>query len=105
MKALRGKLQLATDNSVGDPALLDTLDRALMLLKRAKTTPEGRPLRKIVIVIEYGYAVYTVCEQVRAKVIEAVESLLGLDVTAVDIVVDDIHIDDSRLAKTAAAKS
>ncbi len=53
-KALRGKLQLATDSSVGDPALLDTLDRALMLLKRAKTTPEGRPLRKIVVVIGDG---------------------------------------------------
>jgi uncharacterized alkaline shock family protein YloU len=56
---------------------------------------------KIVIVIEYGYVVYTVCEQVRTKVIDKVESLLGLDVTAVDIVVDDIHIDDSRFAQTA----
>jgi uncharacterized alkaline shock family protein YloU len=56
---------------------------------------------KIVIVIEYGYVVYTVCEQVRTKVIDKVESLLGLDVTAVDIVVDDIHIDDSKFAPTA----
>src|SRR5690348_1281121 len=56
---------------------------------------------KIVIVIEYGYVVYTVCEQVRTKVIDKVESLLGLDVVAVDIVVDDIHIDDSKFAPTA----
>jgi uncharacterized alkaline shock family protein YloU len=56
---------------------------------------------KIVIVIEYGYIVYTVCEQVRTKVIAAVESMLGLEVTAVDIVVDDIHIDDSKFAATA----
>jgi uncharacterized alkaline shock family protein YloU len=56
---------------------------------------------KIVIVIEYGYVVYTVCEQVRSKVVAAVESMLGLDVTAVDIVVDDIHIDDSKFAATA----
>jgi uncharacterized alkaline shock family protein YloU len=63
---------------------------------------EGRNANiKIVIVIEYGYVVYTVCEQVRAKVIDKVESLLGLDVTAVDIVVDDIHIDDSKFAQTA----
>jgi hypothetical protein len=54
IKALRGKIMLATDNSAGDPTLLDTLDRALMLLKKAKTTPEGRPLRKIVIVIGDG---------------------------------------------------
>jgi uncharacterized alkaline shock family protein YloU len=56
---------------------------------------------KIVIVIEYGYVVYTVCEQVRTKVIDKVESLLGLDVVAVDIVVDDIHIDESKFAPTA----
>jgi uncharacterized alkaline shock family protein YloU len=63
---------------------------------------EGRNANiKIVIVIEYGYVVYTVCEQVRTKVIDKVESLLGLDVTAVDIVVDDIHIDDSKFAQTA----
>lgn len=54
VKALRGKLQLATDSSVGDPALLDTLDRALMILKKAKATPEGRPLRKMIIVIGDG---------------------------------------------------
>ncbi len=34
--------------------MLDTLDRALMLLKRAKATPEGKPLRKMVIVIGDG---------------------------------------------------
>ena len=62
---------------------------------------EGRTAAiKIVIVIEYGYQVYTVTEQVRGKVIAAVEELLGLDVTAVDIVVDDIHIDESKLAST-----
>jgi uncharacterized alkaline shock family protein YloU len=55
---------------------------------------------KIVIVIEYGYVVYTVAEQVRGKVIDAVERLLSLDVTAVDVVVDDVHIDESKLAGT-----
>lgn len=50
---------------------------------------------KVVIVIEYGFVVYSVTEKVRAKVISAVENLLGLEVTAVDIVVDDVHVDDS----------
>jgi uncharacterized alkaline shock family protein YloU len=64
---------------------------------------EGRNAAiKVVIVIEYGYVVYTVTEQVRAKVIDAVERLLGLEVTAVDLVVDDVHIDESKLAATAA---
>jgi uncharacterized alkaline shock family protein YloU len=50
---------------------------------------------KVVIVIEYGFVVYSVTEKVRAKVIGAIENLLGLEVTAVDIVVDDVHVDDS----------
>jgi uncharacterized alkaline shock family protein YloU len=49
---------------------------------------------KIVIVIEYGFVVYSVTEKVRAKVISSIENLLGLEVTAVDIVVDDVHYDD-----------
>ena len=51
---------------------------------------------KVVIVIEYGFVVYSVTEKVRAKVISAVETLLGLEVTAVDIVVDDVHVDEKH---------
>lgn len=54
IKSTRGKVLLASDNSAGDPALLDTLDRALLQLKKAKTTPKGRPLRKIVVVVGDG---------------------------------------------------
>jgi hypothetical protein len=55
LKSARSRLsQLSQDGSSGEPALLDTLDRALLLLKRAKTTPEGRPLRKLVIAIGDG---------------------------------------------------
>lgn len=54
IKSVRGKVMLATDSSAGDPTLLDTLDRALMLLKKAKTNPEGRPLRKIVVIVGDG---------------------------------------------------
>jgi uncharacterized alkaline shock family protein YloU len=49
---------------------------------------------KLVVVIEYGFVVYSVTEKVRAKVISAVENLLGLEVTEVDIVVDDVHVPD-----------
>lgn len=55
LKASRARLaQVSQDGSSGEPALLDTLDRALLLLKKAKTTPEGRPLRKLVVVIGDG---------------------------------------------------
>lgn len=54
IKSVRGKVQLSSDMSAGDPTLLDTLDRALMLLRKAKTSAQGRPLRKIVLVVGDG---------------------------------------------------
>jgi uncharacterized alkaline shock family protein YloU len=48
----------------------------------------------VVIVIEFGFQVFSVTEKVREKVISSVENLLGLDVTAVDITVDDVHVED-----------
>jgi uncharacterized alkaline shock family protein YloU len=47
---------------------------------------------KVVLVVEYGFVVHSVTERVRANVIGAIENMLGLEVTAVDIVVDDIHV-------------
>lgn len=55
IKSARSKvMQLGNDGTQGDPALLDTLERALMLLKKAKTEPEGKSLRKLVLVISDG---------------------------------------------------
>ena len=36
---------------------------------------------------------YATAEGVRAEVIHAVQTMLGRDVTVVDIVVDDVHLD------------
>jgi hypothetical protein len=46
--------QLTHDGSSGDPALLETIERALMMLKKAKAKPEGRGLRKMIVVISDG---------------------------------------------------
>lgn len=55
VKSARTKItQLQHDGSAGDPALLETIERALLLLKKAKTEPEGRPLRKMIVVIGDG---------------------------------------------------
>ncbi len=55
VKQAHAKLEgLATDGTSGDPGLLDALDRALGLLRKAKTTPEGRPLRKVIIIVGDG---------------------------------------------------
>jgi uncharacterized alkaline shock family protein YloU/uncharacterized protein YjbJ (UPF0337 family) len=47
----------------------------------------------VTLVLEYGFVVSSVTDKVREKVISSVEALLELDVTAVDILVDDIHIE------------
>lgn len=48
----------------------------------------------ITLVLEYGFVVSSVTDKVREKAISAVERLLGLDVTNVDILVDDIHVEN-----------
>jgi FHA domain len=55
VKAARNKLaQISPDASPADPALLDTVDRALGLLRRAKAPVEGAPLRKMIVLISDG---------------------------------------------------
>jgi hypothetical protein len=55
LRAARTKIgQLQAEGAVTEPALLDALDRALRLLKIARTDPPGRPLRKLVVVISDG---------------------------------------------------
>jgi hypothetical protein len=55
VKAARKKIgSLSSDGSVSEPLLLDTLERALGMLRKAKTEPEGRPLRKMIVVIGDG---------------------------------------------------
>jgi uncharacterized alkaline shock family protein YloU len=71
--------------------------------KGVSVTLSGRTAEvKLTIVIEYGFVVYSVTEKVRAKVISAVENLLGLEVTTVDILVDDVHVSDEVLAAKPA---
>ena len=55
MKAARTRATaLTNDGTTGDPRMLETIERGLSLLKRAKTEPEGRPLRKMILVIGDG---------------------------------------------------
>lgn len=52
--ALAKLRDITSDSSTGEPVLLDALERALPLLKRAKTEPPGRPLRKMILVLSDG---------------------------------------------------
>jgi uncharacterized alkaline shock family protein YloU/uncharacterized protein YjbJ (UPF0337 family) len=65
---------------------------------------EGRQAEiSVTLVLEYGFVVSSVTDKVREKVISSVEALLELDVTAVNIHVDDIHIEnDGKLGDDVA---
>jgi hypothetical protein len=54
-KAARAKVAaLSSDNSAGEPVLLDSVERAIGMLKKATTDPEGLPVRKLIVVIGDG---------------------------------------------------
>jgi hypothetical protein len=54
-KAARAQLEkLAQDGSASEPALLDTLDRAVRLLRKARPSREGAALRRMIVVIGDG---------------------------------------------------
>jgi uncharacterized alkaline shock family protein YloU len=58
---------------------------------------DGRTARiGVTLVVEYGVPVYPVTEQVRAKVIEAVEGMLELQVLEVNVVVDDVEVPEQH---------
>jgi uncharacterized alkaline shock family protein YloU len=46
------------------------------------------------IVVEYGVGIVDLAQAIRRNVITAVERMTGLEVTEVNIAVDDIHIED-----------
>ncbi len=60
---------------------------------------------EVVIVIEFGFQVFSVTEKVREKVISSVENLLGLEVVAVDVTVDDVHVPEDGAASAEAERA
>jgi uncharacterized alkaline shock family protein YloU len=48
------------------------------------------------IVIEYGYPIADVADSIRKSVISAIEDLIGLEVTEVNIAIDDVHLPDDE---------
>jgi hypothetical protein len=55
LKSARSKVsQVQSDGTATDPLLVETVERALALLKKAKTDPEGQAMRKMIILIGDG---------------------------------------------------
>lgn len=55
----------------------------------------------LILVVEFGYVVHSVTDAVRTKVISSVENMLGLEVTEVNIRVDDVHVPDENVTSAA----
>jgi uncharacterized alkaline shock family protein YloU len=57
----------------------------------------------LTVVVEYGESIPVVCKQVRDQVIKRIEGLVGLEVTEVNITVDDLHFpgEDAEEAEVA----
>ncbi len=52
--AQAGLAGIEADTEPGAPALLDAVERALVTLRKVKTTPVGQPVRKVIVVIADG---------------------------------------------------
>ncbi|UGQ12746.1 Asp23/Gls24 family envelope stress response protein [Yinghuangia sp. ASG 101] len=50
----------------------------------------------VALVVDYGVPIAELAAEVRDNIITALEGMTGLEVVAVDIAVDDIHIGDDR---------
>jgi len=48
------------------------------------------------VMVEYGVAIADLAEGIRRNVITAIEAMTGLEVTEVNITVDDIHLPDDE---------
>jgi hypothetical protein len=54
---LRGaaeRIDALTDSGPGAPDLVDPLETAIRVLRRVKTTPEGQPMRKLIVLVSDG---------------------------------------------------
>ncbi|WKD60332.1 Alkaline shock protein 23 [Corynebacterium ciconiae DSM 44920] len=61
----------------------------------------------VAIIAEYGVAIHELAEAIRQNVIDAVESMTGLKVTEVNVVVHDVHLpkeDDEDEEEQAAPR-
>jgi uncharacterized alkaline shock family protein YloU len=56
------------------------------------------------LVVEYGVSIPDVAAAVRANVIGSVERLCGLDVTEVNIGIDDVHLPGDQDADTSTPR-
>ena len=60
----------------------------------------------VTVVVEYGYSILDVCNNIRENIIQQIEGTTGLEVVEVNINVTDVHLpdDDSDVAEATDLK-
>ena len=80
----------ANQGAIGKPALLRRYGFGVPSLARAL----GSLDHDVTIVAEYGVAIADLANGIRRNVIAAIEKMTGLEVTEVNITVNDVHVED-----------
>lgn len=73
-------------------AIRDVISGADLSQGVSITVTESQVSVDISLVADYPFPLHTVAADVRAAVITAIESLVGLDVTEVNVTIKDVHL-------------
>ena len=57
----------------------------------------------VTVVVEYGYSILNVCNDIRSNIIDQIEGTTGLEVVEVNINVTDVHLPDDDSGSSEAA--
>ena len=57
----------------------------------------------VIVVVEYGYSIINVCNDIRSNIIDQIEGTTGLEVVEVNINVTDVHLPDDDSGSSEAA--
>ena len=63
---------------------------------------EAQAAIDVTVVVEYGYSIINVCNDIRSNIIEQVEGTTGLEVVEVNIDVTDVHLPEEETSTSAS---
>jgi len=56
----------------------------------------------VIVVVEYGYSIINVCNDIRSNIIDQIEGTTGLEVVEVNIDVTDVHLPEEETTNSAS---
>ena len=57
----------------------------------------------VTVVVEYGYSILNVCNDIRSNIIDQIEGTTGLEVVEVNIDVTDVHLPEEETTNSASS--